>query len=155
MRGKRAKKRLLKPDLKYHHALVERFMNRLMKHGKKSIARKILYSAFDKIEEDSKKDPLQVFQTAMTNARPSVEVKSRRVGGASYQVPVEVSQDRGFTLASRWIIESAKKRSEKTMQERLAKELMDASNNIGVTIKKRDDVHKMAEANKAFAHFRW
>jgi len=126
-----------------------------MLDGKKTVAEKIVYKTFEIIKEKSKQDPLDVFNEAIKNVRPNLEVKSRRVGGATYQVPVEVRSDRGQALAIRWLIESSKKRGDKTMQERLSKEFLDASTNKGNAIKKKEDVHKMAESNKAFAHFRW
>ena len=149
-------KRAILGDSRFKSVLVSKFINNLMSDGKKSVARNIFYGAMDivgnKITEDS---PLEVFEKAMESVRPRVEVKSRRVGGATYQVPVEVRQARSVTLAMRWLVEAAKKRSEKNMGLRLAGELLDASENKGTAIKKREDTHKMAEANKAFSHFRW
>jgi small subunit ribosomal protein S7 len=143
------------PDLKYHDALVSRFINGLMRRGKKSTAQRIFYNALEVIGQRSKDDPLKVFHQAMDNVKPLIEVKSRRVGGATYQVPVEVRYDRRISLAIRWIIGFSKARGEKSMETKLAGELMDASQNKGGSIKKREDTHKMAEANKAFAHYRW
>jgi small subunit ribosomal protein S7 len=143
------------PDPKYNSKLAAKFINRVMREGKKSLAERIFYSAFDLIEQRSKQDPLEVFHKAMENVRPIIEVKSRRVGGATYQVPVEVRSERRDALAMRWIINYAKNRSEKTMVQKLAGELLDASQNRGGSVKKREDTHRMAEANKAFAHYRW
>jgi len=150
-----AEKRRILPDPKFQDRLVSKFMNDLMRKGRKSIAERICYGAFDLIEERAKQDPLMLFKKALDNVKPVLEVKSRRVGGATYQVPVEVRQDRRIALGMRWIILYAKARGEKTMQEKLAGELMDAANNRGNAVKKREDTHKMAEANKAFAHYRW
>ena len=150
-----AEKRRILPDPKFQDRLVSKFMNDLMRKGRKSIAERICYGAFDLIEERAKQDPLMVFKKALDNVKPVLEVKSRRVGGATYQVPVEVRQDRRVALGMRWIISYAKARGEKTMQEKLAGELMDAANNRGNAVKKREYTHKMAEANKAFAHYRW
>ena len=148
-------KRQVEADPIYGTKVITKFINSLMIDGKKTVAEKIVYKTFDIIKEKSKQDPLDVFNEAIKNVRPNLEVKSRRVGGATYQVPVEVRSDRGQALAIRWLIESSKKRSDKTMQERLSKEFLDASANKGSAIKKKEDVHKMAESNKAFAHFRW
>ncbi|MBM4378398.1 MAG: 30S ribosomal protein S7 [Deltaproteobacteria bacterium] len=150
-----AEKRRILPDPKFQDRLVSKFMNDLMRKGRKSIAERICYGAFDLIEERAKQDPLTLFKKALDNVKPVLEVKSRRVGGATYQVPVEVRQDRRVALGMRWIILYAKARGEKTMQEKLAGEIMDAANNRGNAVKKREDTHKMAEANKAFAHYRW
>jgi len=150
-----AEKRRILPDPKFQDRLVSKFMNDLMRKGRKSIAERICYGAFDLIEERAKQDPLMLFKKALDNVKPVLEVKSRRVGGATYQVPVEVRQDRRVALGMRWIILYAKARGEKTMQEKLAGEIMDAANNRGNAVKKREDTHKMAEANKAFAHYRW
>lgn len=150
-----AEKRKLIPDPKFNDKVVAKFINDLMRSGKKNTAERIVYGAFDIIEAKLKDDPLKLFKKALNNAKPSVEVRSRRVGGATYQVPVEVRPDRRQTLASRWIIQYSKERSGKNMTEKLAAELLDASDNKGGSIKKREDVHKMADANKAFAHFRW
>ena len=148
-------KREVLPDPKFGSVVVTKFVNTSMYDGKKSIAERILHDAFDYIQKKANKPGLEVFEEALANVRPSVELKSRRVGGATYQVPVEVNQDRGQALAIRWIIANARKRSEKTMVLKLAGELMDAFNGRGGAIKKRDDTHRMAEANKAFAHYRW
>jgi small subunit ribosomal protein S7 len=150
-----AEKREPLPDPKFRDTLVTKFINVLMLSGKKSTAEHIFYGALDLVAERSKQDPLGVFKRAMDNVKPVLEVKSRRVGGSTYQVPVEVRPDRRQALSARWIVQSAKSRSERTMRQRLAGELLDASNNTGVAIKKKEDTHKMAEANKAFAHYRW
>lgn len=151
-----AEKRVILPDPKYHDQVLAKFINMVMRSGKKSIAEKIVYGALDEVGAKKKTDDsLAVFNQALGNVKPIVEVKSRRVGGATYQIPVEVRSDRGMTLAMRWLVDAAKKRGEKSMGLRLAGELMDASENRGVAIKKREDVHKMAEANKAFSHYRW
>ncbi|MGD0829003.1 MAG: 30S ribosomal protein S7 [Desulfobaccales bacterium] len=142
-------------DLKYNDLLVSRFINGLMDRGKKSIAQRILYNAMEILGQRGNDESLKLFHQAVDNVKPLIEVKSRRVGGATYQVPVEVRADRRVSLAIRWLISYAKARSEKSMEAKLAAELMDAANNRGATIKKREDTHKMAEANKAFAHYRW
>ncbi|WP_428311156.1 30S ribosomal protein S7 [Hydrocarboniphaga sp.] len=148
--------RVILPDPKYKNLVVTKFMNMVMEDGKKSTAEKIVYGALDQIANKKKTgEPAVVLQTAFDNVAPSVEVKSRRVGGATYQVPVEVRSARRTTLAMRWVIDAALKRGEKSMADRLAGELMDASEHRGAAVKKREDTHKMAEANKAFAHFRW
>ncbi len=149
------RKQKIMPDPKYGSVLVSKFVNNLMKNGKKSLAQRILYGAFDIIEAKMKKPPLEVFNKALDNVKPELEVKSRRVGGATYQVPVEVRPERKVSLAIKWIIFYARARHGKSMSEKLAAELMDAYNNTGGAIKKRDDTRKMAEANKAFAHYRW
>lgn len=154
-RRRRAEKRDVLPDAKFGEILVTKFMNCLMEQGKKSVAEGIVYGAFDIIRAKTKKDPLEVFKDAVNKVRPYLEVRSRRVGGATYQVPTDVRPDRGVALAMRWIIIAMRKRSEKTSPERLAAELMAASNDNGAAIKKREDTHKMADANKAFAHYRW
>ncbi|MEJ5349928.1 MAG: 30S ribosomal protein S7 [Desulfosoma sp.] len=154
-RRREVAKREVLPDPKYNSRLVAKFINNIMRQGKKSVAERILYGAFEVIERRSKQDPLEVFHKAMEHVRPIIEVKSRRVGGATYQVPVEVRSDRRDALAMRWIISYAKNRSEKTMIDKLAGELLDASQNRGGSVKKREDTHRMAEANKAFAHYRW
>ncbi len=154
-RRRAAVKREVLPDAKFGDIIVTKFMNCLMYEGKKSVAETIVYGAFDRVAKRSGADPLQVFHDALTNVRPSVEVRSRRVGGATYQVPVEVRSDRGQALAIRWIIGSARDRSEHTMEERLSSELLDAANNRGSAVKKREDTHRMADANKAFSHYRW
>src|SRR6476661_9708093 len=153
-RGEIPKRRVL-PDPKYRDRLISKFTNVLMFGGKRSVAERILYGALDIIQERYKADSLETFRKALDTCKPKVEVKSRRVGGATYQVPVEVRQDRRVALGMRWIINYAKARGEKTMQEKLAGEIMDAANNRGNAVKKREDTHKMAEANKAFAHYRW
>ena len=150
-----AEPRPVLPDPKYGDAGVTKFANGLMLDGKKSVAERILYGAFDLIEQRSRQDPLTVFRDALENVKPVVEVRSRRVGGATYQVPVEVRPSRRQALAIRWIVDIARKRSENTMVERLAGELLDAANSRGTAIKKREDTHRMAEANKAFSHYRW
>jgi small subunit ribosomal protein S7 len=154
-RRREVAKRDILLDPKYNSKLVAKFINKVMRRGKKSLAERIMYGAFELIEQRSKQDPLDVFHKAMDNVRPIVEVKSRRVGGSTYQVPVEVRSDRRNALAMRWIISYAKARSEKTMVQRLAGELQDAAQNRGSSVKKREDTHRMAEANKAFAHYRW
>jgi small subunit ribosomal protein S7 len=148
-------KRKILPDPKFQDRTVAKFINNLMRQGKKSTGERIIYGAFAVVENRLKDDPLKVFKKALDNVKPVVEVKSRRVGGATYQVPVEVRQDRRTALAMRWLIEYASSRGEKTMVEKLAGEILDAANNRGNAVKKREDTHKMAEANKAFAHYRW
>ncbi|MBI5100576.1 MAG: 30S ribosomal protein S7 [Thermodesulfovibrionales bacterium] len=150
-----AEKREVLPDPKYNSKVVSKFMSAIMQDGKKSTAEGICYGAFDVIREKTGNDPLKVFKAALENVKPQVEVKARRVGGATYQVPVEIRPQRRMALASRWLISYSRGRSEKTMRERLAGELLDAFNNTGSSIKKKEDTHKMAEANKAFAHYRW
>jgi small subunit ribosomal protein S7 len=150
-----AEKREVLPDPKFGDVVVSKFMNNLMYDGKKSVAEGIVYGAFDQIEGKLKGDPVKVFHEALDNVRPEVEVRSRRVGGATYQVPVEVRSTRAQALAIRWLIGAARARSELTMVDRLANELIDASNNRGAAVKKREDTHRMAEANKAFSHYRW
>lgn len=154
-RRKRVIKRELLPDPKYSNVLITRFINGLLRRGKRSVAEGILYKALDQIREKTKGDPLEFFEKAVRNVQPMVEVKSRRVGGSTYQVPVEVRPDRREALAIRWIISFAKARGEKSMADRLASELVAAAKGEGASAKKRDDTHRMAEANKAFAHFRW
>jgi len=154
-RRREVPKREILPDPKYNNKLAAKFVNNIMRQGKKSVAERILYGAFDLIEQRTKQDPLELFNKAMDNVRPVIEVKSRRVGGATYQVPVEVRHERRDALAMRWIIGYARQRSEKTMMQKLAGELMDAAQGRGGAIKKREDTHRMAEANKAFAHYRW
>ena len=148
-------KREILPDPMYNSVLVTKLINGVMLDGKKGVAQKVVYDAFDIIKEKTGKEPLDVFTEAMNNIMPALEVKARRVGGATYQVPIEVRPARRQTLALRWLVDYARKRSEKTMKERLAGEIMDACNNLGAAVKKREDMHKNAEANKAFAHFRW
>ena len=150
-----AEKREILPDPKYGDIVLSKFMNNLMRDGKKSVAEGIVYGAMDKIEERVRQDPLAVFHQALENVMPTVEVKSRRVGGATYQVPVEVRQDRRQALAIRWMITAARNRNENTMIDRLSGEVLDASNNRGTAVKKREDTHRMAEANRAFSHYRW
>jgi len=148
-------KRPIVPDPKFGNASIARFVNIIMKSGKKSVAEKIVYGALDEVAGKSKQDPLDLFIRALDNIRPMVEVKSRRVGGATYQVPVEVRAERRNTLAMRWLVDAARSRSEKSMPIRLASEILDASEKRGSAVKKREDTHRMAEANKAFAHYRW
>jgi small subunit ribosomal protein S7 len=150
-----AEKRTVHPDPKYGDVVLSKFMNCLMEQGKKSVAENIVYGALDMIAAKTKKDAVALFHEALDNVRPAVEVRSRRVGGATYQVPVEVRADRAQALAIRWIIDIARGRNENTMVERLSAELIDAANNRGAAVKKREDTHRMAEANKAFAHYRW
>ena len=154
-RRHRAEKRNVLPDAKFKDVVVSKFMSCLMFDGKRSLAEKIVYGAFDKIEGKTGNEPVKVFHDALENVRPHLEVRSRRVGGATYQVPVEVRSTRAQALAIRWLIEASRKRGENTMMDRLSAELMDASNNRGSAVKKREDTHKMAEANRAFAHYRW
>ncbi len=154
-RRREVPKRQIQPDPKYKNVLVSKFINGLMSQGKKSLARRIFYDAMEIIENRSKENPVKVFEQAMENVKPIVEVRSRRVGGATYQVPVEVRPERRRALAIRWIVGFAKSRGEKTMSQRLAGELLDAFNKRGGAYKKREDTHRMAEANKAFAHYRW
>ncbi len=154
-RRREVAKRVILPDPKFHDRMVAKFVNALMLGGKKSTAERIVYGAFDLIEERTGDDPVEVFKKAVENVRPVVEVKSRRVGGSTYQVPVEVRSERRNALAIRWLVNYSRGRGEKTMEERLASEFMDAAGNRGVSVKKREDTHRMAEANKAFAHYRW
>ncbi|MEE9387712.1 MAG: 30S ribosomal protein S7 [Paracoccaceae bacterium] len=150
-----AEKREVLPDAKFGDRILTKFMNNLMIDGKKSIAEGIVYNAFDRVEEKLKRAPVEVFHEAIDNIKPSVEVRSRRVGGATYQIPVEVRPERREALAIRWLIKASRARNEKTMEERLAGELVDAVNGRGTAVKKREDTHKMADANKAFSHYRW
>ena len=150
-----AEKRIVLPDAKYHDKVVAKFINNVMEDGKKAVAEKIVYSAFDILANKTKRAPVEVFNEAIENVKPMLEVKSRRVGGATYQVPCEVRADRRQALAIRWIIDAAKKRSETTMKEKLANELLDAMANKGSAVKKREDTHRMAEANKAFSHYKF
>ena len=150
-----AEKREVLPDAKYGDVVLTKFMNNLMIDGKKSVAERIVYSAFERVEDRLKKAPVEVFHEALDNIKPSVEVRSRRVGGATYQVPVEVRPERREALAIRWLISACRARNENTMEERLAGELADAVNGRGAAVKKREDTHKMADANKAFSHYRW
>ncbi len=154
-RRREVPKRKIIPDPMYNSELATKFINGLMKTGKKGVAESIMYGAFDIIAERTKEDPLAIFEKALANAKPVVEVKSRRVGGSTYQVPVEIRPSRRTALAMRWLISYARSRGEKTMREKLAGELLDAANMRGATVKKREDTHRMAEANKAFAHYRW
>ena len=154
-RRHRAEKREVLPDAKYGDQVLSKFMNNLMKDGKKSVAERIVYGALDRVEERTKRAPLDVFREALENIKPSVEVRSRRVGGATYQVPVEVRPERRDALAIRWLILASRGRNENTMEERLAGELVDAVNSRGAAVKRREDTHKMAEANRAFSHYRW
>ena len=155
MRRAGAAKREVLPDPKYGSRLVAKFVNIMMIRGKKSTAERIMYDALAAVEDRSKQEALKMFKTAVDNVKPAVEVKSRRVGGSTYQVPVEVRPDRRTSLAMRWVIGAARRRPERSMAEKLAAELLDAANNRGAAVKKREDTHKMAEANKAFAHYRW
>ena len=152
---KKIKKHPLVPDPVYNNLTVSKFINQVMERGKKSIARKIVYDAFNIVKEKTKKDPLEVFEQALKNSSPRLEVKSKRIGGATYQVPREVKGDRRLTLGIRWLLLGAKKKKGKPMAERLAQEIIDASNNSGWAVKKKTDTHRMAEANRAFAHFAW
>ncbi|MBL4595394.1 MAG: 30S ribosomal protein S7 [Robiginitomaculum sp.] len=154
-RRHRAEKREVHPDPKFGDLILTRFMNYVMQDGKKSLAENIVYGALEIVEEKSRREPLPLFHEALENVMPTVEVRSRRVGGATYQVPVEVRPERRKALAIRWLIGAARKRNEKTMRERLAGELLDASSNRGSAVKKREDTHRMADANRAFSHYRW
>ena len=154
-RRRAAEKRTILPDHKFKDLVIARFMNRIMLDGKKSVSEKIVYGAFEIISKKSNKDPLPFFHEALENVKPNLEVKARRVGGATYQVPMEVRPRRAQTLAMKWIVDCAVKRNEKTMRERVAGEILDAHNNKGNAVKKREETHKMAEANRAFSHFRW
>jgi small subunit ribosomal protein S7 len=154
-RRRQAEKREILPDPKYGDPVLAKFTNVLMLQGKKSVAERIVYGAFDMIQRRAGQDPLKVFHEALTNVRPSIEVRSRRVGGATYQVPIEVRPERSQALGIRWIIGIARARSENTMEERLSGELLDAANNRGAAVKRREDTHRMAEANRAFSHYRW
>ena len=155
MRRRRAQKRLIDPDPRYNDLLIAKFINIVMECGKKSIAERIVYDALDIVKEKTAKEPLEVFRASLDNVRPLLETKSRRVGGATYQVPVSVSEDRGYSLALRWIRSYSRERKGKPMHEKLAQEIIDGFNKTGPSIKKREDMHKMAEANRAFAHYRW
>ncbi|MDO5043956.1 MAG: 30S ribosomal protein S7 [Coriobacteriia bacterium] len=154
-RRQAAVRREITPDAVYNNRLVTQLINKVLLDGKKSVAERIVYTAFDIIQEKSGQDPLSVFKKAMDNVRPTLEVKAKRVGGATYQVPMEVNSRRATTLAIRWIVGFARDRKENTMEERLALEILDASNQVGASIKKREDLYKMAEANRAFSHYRW
>lgn len=153
MRGKKAPKRKIQPDYKYNNVQIAKFINYLMKDGKKTVAQKVVYTCFDIIKEKTKKNPIEIFDKAMKNISPVLEVKSRRIGGANYQVPMQVRSDRRFVLASRWLLEAANGRKGKPMSEKLADELMDAANLQGEAVRKKQNVQKMAEANRAFAHY--
>lgn len=155
MGSKKIKKRDIVPDPVYNNVTVAKFINQVMRKGKKTIARKIVYGAFDIIREKLKKEPLEIFEEALKNASPLLEVKAKRIGGATYQVPIEVKGERRLTLAMRWIINAAKAKKGKPMKEKLSEELIDASKGIGAAVKKKEDTHRMAEANRAFAHFKW
>ncbi len=154
-RRHRAERREILPDAKYHDVVLTKFMNSIMLDGKKSVAESIVYGALDRVESKLRSEPLRVFHDALENVRPAIEVRSRRVGGATYQVPVEVRQDRAQALAIRWLIAAARGRAERTMADRLSAELMEAADNRGAAVKKREDTHRMAEANRAFSHYRW
>jgi small subunit ribosomal protein S7 len=154
-RRRRADKRVIHPDAKFDDKTISKFMNYVMVDGKKPAAEKIVYGALDRIEEKLRRPPVDLFKEALDNVTPAIEVRSRRVGGATYQVPVEVRADRKMALAMRWIIAAARARNETTMVDRLSNELMDAAQNRGAAVKKREDTHKMAEANRAFSHYRW
>ena len=154
-RRHRAEKREIIPDPKFGDVVLTKFMNSIMNDGKKSVAERIVYGALDHIEDKTKQNPVELFRQALENVMPALEVRSRRVGGATYQVPVEVRSDRRQALAIRWIISAARGRNENTMVERLSNELLDAANNRGTAVKKREDTHRMAEANRAFSHYRW
>mgnify|MGYP001296935179 FL=1 len=154
-RKNKAPRRIFYPEAKYKSLVLAKFINFVMYDGKKTVAEKIIYSALDKIKEKTKADPIKVFNDAINNIRPNLEVRSRRVGGATYQVPVEVKAKRSQTLALRWLLDATRKRKNKTMSDKLFNELMDASQRKGSAMKKREDTHKMAESNKAFAHYRW
>jgi len=155
MRNKKKTKKEIMPDPVYNNVTLAKFINQVMSQGKKTIARKIVYGSFEIIKEKTQKEPLEIFESALKNAGPLLEVKSKRVGGATYQVPREVRGDRRITLAMRWIIQGAKSKKGKPMKEKLAEELIDAANNQGWAVKKKEDTHRMAEANRAFAHFAW
>ena len=154
-RKRKAPQRKIYPDPRFHSEVVSKFINSIMYDGKRSTAEKILYDALDKIKSKNNEDPIKIFNSAISNVEPNLECRSRRVGGATYQVPVEVKAKRGQALALRWIMDATRKRKNKTMADKLYSEIMDASQNKGAAIKKREDTHKMAESNKAFAHFRW
>jgi len=154
-RRHKAERREVNPDPKFNDLVVSKFMNSIMKEGKKSVAERIVYGALDRMQTRAKSDPIQLFHAALDNVMPAVEVRSRRVGGATYQVPVEVRNERRQALAIPWLITAARGRNENTMEERLSGELLDAANNRGTAVKKREDTHKMAEANRAFSHYRW
>jgi small subunit ribosomal protein S7 len=146
---------VIEPDVKYNSELVARFCNKLMRGGKKSVAQKVVYDAFDIIEQRAKKPPLEVFELAVKNVTPMIEVRPRRVGGATYQIPIEVRPERRLSLSLRWLVQSSRQRAGKSMADRIAAELMDAASGQGTSVKKKEDTHRMAEANRAFAHYRW
>ncbi len=154
-RRRRPEKREILPDPKFGDVVLSKFMNSVMEQGKKSVAEGIVYGALDTVEQRAKRDPIRIFHDALNNVKPGIEVRSRRVGGATYQVPVEVRPERAQALAIRWLISAARNRSENTMAARLSGELLDAANNRGTAVKKREDTHRMAEANRAFSHYRW
>lgn len=154
-RKNQAPKRVVMPDPKFDSVVVTKLVNNIMLDGKKQTAQTIIYNAFDIIKDKTEQEPMEVFNTALENIMPILEVKARRIGGANYQVPVEVRPERRQTLGLRWLVNASRLRSERTMEERLANEIIDAANNSGATVKKKDDTHRMAEANKAFAHYRW
>src|SRR6478735_10367158 len=154
-RRHKAERREVNPDPKFNYLIVSKFMNSIMKEGKKSVAERIVYGALDRMQSRAKSDPIQLFHAALDNVMPAVEVRSRRVGGATYQVPVEVRNERRQALAIRWLIAAARARNESTLIDKLSGELLDAANNRGTAVKKREDTHKMAEANRAFSHYRW
>ena len=154
-RKKQAPQRIFYPDSKYNSLVLAKFINFVMYDGKKSTSEKVIYEALEKIKDKTKEDPIKIFDSAIANIRPNLEVRSRRIGGATYQVPQEVKSKRSQTLALRWLLEATRKRKNKSMSDKLFNELMDASQNKGASIKKREDTHKMAESNKAFAHYRW
>jgi small subunit ribosomal protein S7 len=154
-RRNRPERRIISPDARFNSVQLQIFINKVMKDGKKSVAERVVYGAFDRIHDQTGRDPLDVFQQALRNATPVLEVKPRRVGGATYQVPMEIRPDRRNALAMRWILQAARSRSGRPMSDRLAQELLDAANNTGTAIKRRDDTHRMAEANRAFVHYRW
>ncbi|MCS6870714.1 MAG: 30S ribosomal protein S7 [Anaerolineae bacterium] len=151
----RPKRRPILPDIRYNSVMVGMFINRMMQRGKKSLARRIFYTAMDLVSERTKRDPIEVLESALRNTTPTLEVKPKRVGGSTYQVPVDVSKERGESLAMRWILQAARARSGRSMAEKLSAEIIDASNNTGAAVKKKDETHRMAEANRAFAHYRW
>ena len=154
-RRRRAIRRVIQPDPRYNSVTLSRFIDKIMQRGKKTVAQRVVYQAFDILGQESKRDPLEVFEQALKNTTPVLEVKPRRVGGATYQVPLEVRPERRQTLAMRWLVSAARARTGRPMRERLAQELMDASRGQGVAIKRREDLHRMAEANRAFVHYRW
>ena len=154
-RRARPAKRITPPDAKYNSAVVQEFINRMMRDGKKSVATRVMYNSLDLVGDRAKREPMEVFDQALKNVSPLIEVKPRRVGGATYQVPVEVAADRRLALAMRWLLAAARSRAGKSMAEKMASELMDAANNTGAAVKRKEETHKMAEANRAFAHYRW